>query len=59
MDCFVAPLLRALDSYASVSIVKQGRRVVAFEGAGLAGRPDQADRFGVLSFHAEEDSGRG
>jgi hypothetical protein len=31
MDCFVAPLLRALDSYASVSIVKQGRRVVAFE----------------------------
>ena len=44
---------RALDSYAKVSIVKQGRRVVAFEAQAWQDDRVQADRLGVWSFHAE------
>ena len=50
---------RALDSYARASIVKQGRRVVAFEAQAWQDDPEQADRFGVRPFHAEEDTGHG
>ena len=50
---------RALDSYANVSIVKQGQARRRFRGAGVAGRPGQAHRLGVRTFHAEAYSGRG
>jgi uncharacterized protein (TIGR00369 family) len=51
---------RALDSYANVSIVKQGRRVVAFEAQAWQDDPaSQAHRLGVRTFHAEADAGRG
>ena len=50
---------RALDSYANVSIVKQGRRVVAFEAQAWQDDRDQAHRLGVRSFHAAADAGRG
>ena len=46
---------RAVDSYANVSIVKQGLRIVAFEA--LAGRREQADRVRVRPFHAAGDAG--
>ena len=47
---------RALDTFANVSIVKQGRRIVAFEAKGLAGRCEQADRHRFRPFHAAADA---
>ena len=47
---------RAGHVYAKVSIVKQGRRVVAFEAQAWQGRPGAADR--IRLWHVEAGSGR-
>jgi acyl-coenzyme A thioesterase PaaI-like protein len=45
---------RALDSYATVSIVKQGRRIVAFEAKAWQSDPDKpiASTFGHFMLRA-------
>ena len=50
---------RALDSHARVSIVKQGRRVVAFEAQAWQDDPGKADCLGVRPFHAAANAWHG
>ena len=47
---------RALDTFANVSIVKQGRRIVAFEARAWQDDRGQADRLRLRSFHAAADA---